>query len=88
MLKILIEKVTEILINTLNGRIRKIHTALNLFLYFGIFPLSYQILFYQISSHSGYPIFIYWIMAFIKYNKGDKATARNRIGPYASRVHT
>jgi hypothetical protein len=40
-LEILIEKVTEILVNALNGKARKIYTALNLFLCFGIFFLSY-----------------------------------------------
>jgi hypothetical protein len=55
----LIEEVAETLVNTLNGKTRKIYTALNLLLYFGIFSLFYQILSYQTLSHSGYPILIY-----------------------------
>jgi hypothetical protein len=41
MLKILIEKVAKALVDTLNDKALKILTALNLFLCFGIFPLSY-----------------------------------------------
>jgi hypothetical protein len=55
----LIEEVAETLVNALNGKARKIYTALSLLLYFGIFSLSYQILSYQILSHSGCLTLIY-----------------------------
>jgi hypothetical protein len=59
MLEILIEKIAKILVNTLNDKALKIHTALSLLSCFGIFLLPYQISSYQTLSHSGCPTFIY-----------------------------
>jgi len=41
MLEILIEEIAEALIDALDGKTRKIYTALSLFLYFGILLLLY-----------------------------------------------
>jgi TRAP-type C4-dicarboxylate transport system permease small subunit len=41
MLEILIEEVAEALVDALDGRVRKIYTALSLLLCFGIFLLLY-----------------------------------------------
>jgi hypothetical protein len=59
MLKILIEEIAKVLINALNGKARKIYTALSLLPYFEIFSLFYQISPYQTLSHSGCPTLIY-----------------------------
>jgi hypothetical protein len=41
MLGILIEKITEALVDALDGKVLRIRTALSLLLCFGILPLSY-----------------------------------------------